>query len=78
MITYRKIQINGENSPCNGLWYARPVISEKAQSQWGLIVIIILTVASAVAGAFGIVVNRPPRTPAGTGRRALPESQPAT
>ena len=28
MITYRKIQINGENSPCNGLWYARPVISE--------------------------------------------------
>ncbi len=28
MITYRKIQINGENSPINGLWYARPVISE--------------------------------------------------
>ena len=28
MITYRKIQVNGENSPINGLWYARPVISE--------------------------------------------------
>ena len=28
MITYRKIQIVGENHPCNGLWYARPVINE--------------------------------------------------
>ena len=28
MITYRKMQIEGENHPCNGLWYARPVISE--------------------------------------------------
>ena len=28
MITYKKIQIVGENHPCNGLWYARPVISE--------------------------------------------------
>ena len=28
MITYRKIQIQGENSPIKGLWYARPVISE--------------------------------------------------
>ena len=28
MITYRKIQIQGENSPIQGLWYARPVISE--------------------------------------------------
>ena len=28
MITYRKFQIEGENHPCNGLWYARPVISE--------------------------------------------------
>ncbi len=28
MITYRKIQIIGENHPCNGLWYARPVINE--------------------------------------------------
>ena len=28
MILYRKIQIVGENHPCNGLWYARPVINE--------------------------------------------------
>ena len=28
MITYRKMQIEGENHPCNGLWYARPVITE--------------------------------------------------
>lgn len=28
MISYRKIQIKGENSPLNGLWYARPVISD--------------------------------------------------
>ena len=28
MITYKKIQIVGENHPCNGLWYARPVINE--------------------------------------------------
>ena len=28
MITYRKVQIVGENHPCNGLWYARPVINE--------------------------------------------------
>ena len=28
MITYRKVQIEGENHPCNGLWYARPVITE--------------------------------------------------
>ena len=28
MITYRKVQIIGENHPCNGLWYARPVIDE--------------------------------------------------
>lgn len=28
MITYRKIQITGENHPCYGLWYARPIITE--------------------------------------------------
>ena len=28
MITYRKVQIVGENHPCIGLWYARPVINE--------------------------------------------------
>ena len=28
MIIYRKIQIVGEKHPCNGLWYARPVINE--------------------------------------------------
>lgn len=28
MIIYKKIQIVGENHPCNGLWYARPVINE--------------------------------------------------
>lgn len=28
MILYRKVQITGENHPCNGLWYARPVINE--------------------------------------------------
>lgn len=28
MITYRKMQIVGENHPCNGLWYARPVITD--------------------------------------------------
>lgn len=28
MITYRKSQVVGENSQCNGLWYARPVIDE--------------------------------------------------
>ncbi len=28
MILYRKVQITGENHPCKGLWYARPVINE--------------------------------------------------
>lgn len=28
MIIYRKMQITGENHPCNGLWYARPVIND--------------------------------------------------
>lgn len=28
MITYRKIQITGEQHPCYGKWYARPVINE--------------------------------------------------
>ena len=28
MITYKKVQITGENHLCSGLWYARPVISE--------------------------------------------------
>ena len=28
MIIYRKMKIEGENHPCNGLWYARPVITE--------------------------------------------------
>ena len=28
MIIYRKMQITGENHPCHGLWYARPVITE--------------------------------------------------
>ena len=28
MIIYRKMQITGENHPCHGLWYARPVINE--------------------------------------------------
>ena len=28
MIVYRKMQIVGENHPCNGLWYARPVVTE--------------------------------------------------
>ena len=28
MILYRKVQITGENHPCKGMWYARPVINE--------------------------------------------------
>ena len=28
MILYKKYQIVGEQHPCNGLWYARPVINE--------------------------------------------------
>ena len=28
MIIYRKMKIEGENHPCHGLWYARPVITE--------------------------------------------------
>ena len=28
MIRYKKYQLTGENSPLNGLWYARPVIEE--------------------------------------------------
>lgn len=28
MIIYKKIQIVGKKHPCNGLWYARPVIKE--------------------------------------------------
>ena len=28
MIRYKKYQVTGENSPLNGLWYARPVIEE--------------------------------------------------
>ena len=28
MITYRKMQIKGEETSISGLWYARPVISD--------------------------------------------------
>ena len=40
MIRYKKYQVTGENSPLNGLWYARPVIEETLDIGWELLSIL--------------------------------------